>query len=273
MDSSFHSYFLALCVLAFSLTFTHMGTTLLAVIAGWARNAWRARGRIKTQQSLEQWWKEVRSGITVTLVGWLLLFLYCCFEAGYQTFHATIGENRRLAAQLGELKDYAEHRADYDRRLKWAEGETRHWQYAYERSARGESHPDRKLSPEEEGTLYDALTRLAKDARNKDFISIKMGSVQDREARALAWQLFNIFQMRAHWHVPIDSKFTKKQIEALNANAQIGITIFSDDMSRGQFLQFTLRDANLDAQVSPIPSSEPGLKGSILWIGYKQFSQ
>jgi hypothetical protein len=165
------------------------------------------------------------------------------------------------------LKEYAKNKEDYDRRMKWAEGELRHWQDAYQRAARGETRPDRIMNHEEEGALYDDLVRLSKDSRNKDYIRIKLASVPERESRQFASQLWQVFQ-KAHWDVPMDPKFSGKDMAALNASAMEGVTIFTDDPgNRGRFLQFSLRDANIDSQIYPLPA--PDLKGTVIMIGVK----
>jgi hypothetical protein len=177
-------------------------------------------------------------------------------------------DHQSLARRTSELSTYVKSKDQYERDLEWAKGEVRHWQEAYQRAAKGETIPDRIMSHEEEGTLYDALDRLAKDSRNKDYVAIKIGSIGcERESQQLAYQVWQVFQ-KAHWRVPLNPKFTDKEVTALNASTLKGVTIFTDDPgNHGVFLQISLRDAHLDSQVYPPPS--PTLKGTIIWVGQK----
>lgn len=268
---------------AFLLTITHMGTTALALGAGWVRNVVEYRRRAMTQQAsespspkakkhwLKKWWHETRPGIQLTMGLWLLLFLYCCFEAAYQRYKPLAEETHNLQTKLNELENYRKNKEQYDRDLAYEKGEVRHWQDAFEREAKGETVPDRILSHEEENSLYDALYLTSKNPKNKDYATLYMGAVQDREARHLWTQLDRIFR-NAHWSIPLNSKIDKKVWDTLINSAPIEIVIYSDDMSKGTFLMFTLHNtAHLNSTVLPDAAiGVPGFKGTLIWIGYKQ---
>jgi hypothetical protein len=55
---------------------------------------------------------------------------------------------------------------------------------------------------------------------------------------------------------------------SLNGAVVEGVTIFTDDPGNdGLFLQISLRDANIDSQIYPLPA--PGLTGTVIMIGNK----
>jgi hypothetical protein len=123
------------------------------------------------------------------------------------------------------------------------------------------------MSHEEEGALYDDLVRLAKNSRSKEYVKIKLTTVPERESRNLASQLWRVFQ-KAHWDVPLDPKFSSKDMAALNGAVEEGVTIFTDDPgNHGLFLQIALRNANIDSQIYPLPA--PDLTGTVIMIGNK----
>jgi hypothetical protein len=205
-------------------------------------------------------WVAIQTAFAVTLVIYGPVAIYSVVKTVYD-------DHQGLVNRLNELNEYAKNKADYDRRLRWAEGEVRHWQDAYQRAAKGETKPDRIMNHEEEGALYDDLIHVAQDPRNKDYIKIELTSVAERESRQLTYQLWQVFH-KAHWDVPIDPKFSSEDLAALNGSAYEGVTIFTDDpANRGRFLQFTLRDANIDSQVYPLPA--PTSKGTIIMVGVK----
>ena len=210
---------------------------------------------------------KLNAWITAQTVFWVTLILYGPF-AIYGLATCVYKDHQDLVGRLAELQDYAKNKAIYDQRSKWAEAEVKHWQEAYQRAARGDTKPDRILSREDQDTLYNELVRLSKDAKNKDYAKLEITSVGcERESRGLAYQLFDVFK-KAHWDVPMDPKFDKREMNALSANAVEGITIFSDDQgNKARFIQFTLRDVSLDSQIYPLPA--PGLKGTIIMIGVK----
>lgn len=241
--------------------------TLSVAAAGWAATVagrWLELKREKAD-------KPVRKAVVSSLwpgvflaAGVCGLVLMALAAFGVRTIYE---DHQALIGRIHELQDYAKNKADFDRRLSWAEGEVKHWQDAYQRAARGETKPDRIMNHEEEGALYDDLVRLAKDPRNKQYIKIKLTSVPDRESRQLGYQLWQVFQ-KAHWDVPIDPKFSSADTTALNGASVEGVTIFTDDpTNHGAFLQFSLRDANIDSQVYRLPA--PNLKGTVVVIGLK----
>jgi hypothetical protein len=261
---------------ALPLTITHMGTTALALGAGWVRNVVEYR-RLRIMQSPDEtwwkkWWAERRQGIKLSTGIWFFLLLYCCFQAAYQQYNPVAEDNHNLRFQLSQLEDYRKNKEQYDRDLAWAKAEVRHWQDAYEREAKGETVPDRILSPEEESSLYDELHQTAKSAKNKDYATTYIGAVQDREAGRLWTQLDDIFR-KSHWNVPLSSGVDKKVWTALSRSLPVQIVIYSDDMTKATFLMLALHNAaHLNSQVMPDSSlGIPDFKGTLVWIGYKQW--
>jgi hypothetical protein len=103
-------YIFALLWQGLGLTVTHMGTTAFALFFGWARNVQQYRSRAMTQQARQDWWKEVKPGVQITMGIWFLLFVYCVFEASYTNFHAVdserqqlVGDNQQLQKKFNEL--------------------------------------------------------------------------------------------------------------------------------------------------------------------------
>jgi hypothetical protein len=109
------------------------------------------------------------------------------------------------------LEEYKRNKDRYDDELRWAKADVRHWQDAYQPAAKGETIPDRVMSREEEGALYDNLDRIAKTTKNQDYVALKMGvSSCGREPRQFAYQMWEVFN-KAHWKVPLDPKFSKRK--------------------------------------------------------------
>jgi hypothetical protein len=282
--SSFHSYCITLLLQAVQLTIAHMGTTALALVIGWLRNvaeyrkqAMSARAPAMPEQPTEkwwkQWWRERKLGIKLSLKLWLLLFLYFAVRSGYDDFHQVDGERSKAANELAQLQDYAKHKKEYDEQLAWAKGEVQQWQEAYQRCAKGETQPDRKMSSEEESALYDALARISKGStKNNDFLKIQIGAscgIEPRRFKEQIWQAFD----RAHWPVPPNPRLNKAQLDGLNKVALEGITIFTDQMRNGMYLQAILREAHVDSQVATFEQMlfPPimNMKGTIIWVGDK----
>jgi hypothetical protein len=258
-----------------------MGTTLLAVALGVLRNVAEYRRQAMSAQAAEQtaspplerwwrkWWRERKSGIKLSIGLWLLLFLYCFVKSSYDDFHRVDGERSTLTQQLSKLQDYAKHKDDYDKQLTWAQSETKHWQDAYQRAAKGDT--DRKLSAEDESTLYDELARVGNQPINKSYAVLEIMVSCPKEAHRFGYQLLQIFK-KAHWQVPDQPNISKSDLDVLSNSAVEGITIFTDDFqNHGQFLRFALLDAHINAEVIPfsqvIPHLSPKVKGTIVWVG------
>src|SRR2546425_5042311 len=178
-----------------------MGTTFLAVAVLVAPFL----GRLLPAYRAGRWGgvkKALRSASLYTATVWAALFLIGMARFIYKGHIDLLAANTKLSADLQKVKD--KERAGDDQQLreqlKRAHSEAQHWHDAYLRISRGETRPDRILNSEEANTLYEELRRISKDARNKDFIKLDFGVVQDREASHLAIQLFKIFK-EAHWNV------------------------------------------------------------------------
>lgn len=206
--------------------------------------------------------------IMVTLVIYLPLF-------GYSVIRTVYDDHESLVTRVQALRHYAETKDQLEEQVKQSRSEARHWQDAYQRMARGETHPDRILSSEETNTLYENFKRISKDSRNKDYLKLDFGSVQDREASRLAVQLFQVFT-EAHWNVKwrkvpptAPGKPLPKDFEFIYV-APAGVSIWTEQPSnKGQFLMWSLKDAGLDVTVNPSPAP-PSFKGTLVWVGYKQ---
>ncbi len=184
-------------------------------------------------------------------------------------------DHQSIVAKAQELQHFGDEKNQLEAQLRQARSETQHWQDAYQRLARGDTHPDRILSREETNTLYEALLRLSKDQKNKDYVRVQLGCVQDREASRLAFQLSQILR-EAHWNVTWKSlpqippgKPIPKEFEFLYS-APVGISIWTDRPNdKGMFLQWMMKDVGLDASVNPTPPP-PDLKDTLIWVAYKQ---
>jgi hypothetical protein len=209
---------------------------------------------------------KVVSVVTFLIYGPLLVF---------SLVQTVYDDHESLATQVKELHHYAENKNQLGDQLRQLRSETRHWQDAYQRVSRGETHPDRILSSEETNTLFEELRRISKDVRNKDYVKLDFGSVQDREASHLAVQLFRTLK-EAHWNctwkafptIP-PGKEIPKELQFIYM-APAGVTIWTDQPNNmGMFLMWALKDVGLDATVNPGPTP-PGFKGTLVWVGYKQ---
>ncbi len=204
----------------------------------------------------------------VTLVIYLPLLSYSVIRTVYD-------DHESLVSHVRELRRYAENQKQQEEQLRQLRSETRHWQDAYQRMARGETHPDRILSSEESNTLYEKLREISKNPRNKEFVKVDFGSVQDREASRLAVQLSQIFR-EAHWNVTWKSlpatapgKPIPKEFEFIYL-APAGVSVWTEQPNdKGTFLMWSVKDAGLDVTVNPSPIP-PSFKGTLVWVGYKQ---
>ena len=222
-------------------------------------------------------WKQ-NAVVTLKLMFIVTLVIYFPLLS-YSVIRTVYDDHESLVSHVRELRHYAENQKQQEEQLTQLRSETRHWQDAYQRMARGETHPDRILSSEESNALYEKLREISKNPRNKefanDFVKVEFGSVQDREASHLAFQLSQIFR-EAHWNVAWKSlpatapgRPIPKESEFIYL-APAGVTIWTERPNdKGTFLMWSLKDAGLDVSVNPgpIPLS---FKGTLVWVGYKQ---
>ncbi len=236
--------------------------TVLLTVGGWvvtiAVNRWE----------LKETWPEVmrRSYKPILAEAAFVVALVLClwFVFVGRTIYA---DHQDLVKRVGDLQEYAKNKQNFDDQLRDAQSETKYWRNAYQALSRGDIHPDRNLNSEETNQLYEELRRVSNDPRNKDYIKWELGSVQDREATALGYQLLQVFN-EAHWKIKPISKLGKE----FNQNSiPIGITIWADDPGRGNMMVSTLKAAGLkDTYANPYPIPQ-GFKGAIIWVGYKQW--
>lgn len=261
---------------ALLLTITHMGTTALALGAGWVRNVieYRRLSMITSPEETwwKKWWAERRQGIKLSTGIWFFLFLFCCFEAAYQRYKPVADDNHNLQIQLSQLEDYKKSKDQYDHDLAWAKIEVKHWQDAYTELSHGDIHPDRIMTKEQTNILFEALDRIKKDEKNKEYVkNVAIGSVCDGgEPYNLAGQLLSTFH-EAHWPVMWRNKLGKEfDLGSRYGFQQIRVTILSDDRNKAQFIAMMLGSAGIEVNdftwVRELP---PKFKGTVIWVGYK----
>lgn len=233
--------------------------------------------RREGREAMLRHWKQnavitLKVGAAVTAVIYGTLLAYTVIQTVYD-------DHEYLVARAKQLQQYAENNKQLDEKLKQARFEAQHWQDTYERMSRGETRPDRVLSSEESNKLYEELSRVAKDRRNRDYVRLDFGSVQDREASHLATQLLQIFR-EAHWtvtHVVLKKmsevspgKPIPEDIQFVYA-APAGVIIWSDQPNHlGTFLTWSFKEAGIDATLNPSPPPQ-SFKGTLVWVAYKQF--
>lgn len=179
----------------------------------------------------------------------------------------TLKLQQDLAANCKDDEQRLNQAAEQERQARY---EARHWQDAYERISRGEMHPDRLLDHGDEDTLYSGLRDIAKNMRPLPVIQI--GSVQDREAQRVAFQILRSF-FKAKLPITWQKEPNKELKAKIEYSLPVGITIWTDQPnSTGTFFYHVFHDAGLDTSVNPNPSGVwPDLKGKvIIWVGYKQ---
>jgi cell division protein FtsB len=218
---------------------------------------WRREGRA----AMISHWKK-NAAVTLMAVVVVNLIIYGTLLV-FSAIRTVFDDHESLVAQVKELRHYAENKNQLEEQVKQSRSEARHWQDAYQRMARGETHPDRILSSEETNSLYEKLREISKNPRNKefakDFVKVNFGSVQDREASRLAVQLFQIFR-EAHWNVTWKSlpatapgRPIPKEFESIYL-APAGVSIWTEQPNdKGTFLMWSLKDAGLDVIVNPSP--------------------
>jgi hypothetical protein len=201
--------------------------------------------------------------ITVMLVVYVPQF-------AWEAVRAVCNDHQALVNRVGELHDYAKNKQQFDDELRHARSEAERWHSAYSGLSRGDIHPDRVLNSEESNKLFEALKTMSKDPRNKDYIIVELGAVQDREATRLGWQLYKIFH-EAHWNIKPRPKLGKEFDQISSHSLPIGIMVWADDQAKGTWLGWMLKDAGLpEVYVNPYPVPQ-GFKGEVIWIGYKQW--
>jgi hypothetical protein len=218
--------------------------------------------------AMREHWRQT-AWITIQTVFWVTLVLYGPIII-YSVGRTVYDDHQQLASKVGGLQEYAKNKADYDRRMKWAEGEVNHWQEAYQRATKGDT--ERKLSTEDESSLYDALTRVGNKPINQSFAKVEILTSCPKESHRFGYQLLQVFK-NAHWQIPSRPP-DKNDLDILTNAALEGITIFTDDpQDHGQFLRFALLDAHVDSQVvtlsQVVPHLSSKMKGTIIWVGEK----
>jgi hypothetical protein len=269
---------------AVTLSLTHMGTTAVAVGLGLARFV---QTRLPDWRSdMRKLWADIGRGATVSAIVWFGLFVFCIFEAIKMDHQQLANIAISLASENTQLKSDNSHLANNDVGGKLAQAQAdvqterdnaRRWREAYEETTKGELHPDRNLDREDRRKLREDLERIAKDPRNKDYIKLDFGTNTNPETQHIAWQLFTVFR-ESHWNVPTKMRtdLPKELTDQLQAysgpNWASGIFIFTDDPNQGRYLGLMLSSCcGLQPLVNPrgIP---PNFKGTMLWIGNKQFT-
>ena len=227
---------------------------------------WKDRNRLFAEQRLP----ETPKSRQVWERAWKLVSLALAFFLGVVTSIA-IPSTRKATLQLASNNPgeqlIAQRQSD----------EARHWQEAYERVTRGDEHPDRHLDGKDRRKLRQALEAMSNDPGAKEYIKLEFGISPNVEAQRFGFQLYQIFR-DAHWNVSRprtdfpDELWEEMQSDG-GASYVSGIYVFSDDMERGQSLSLILNDCcQLGVIVNP-KGSPQSFKGTMLWVGNKQFTQ
>lgn len=208
--------------------------------------------------------------VIVSVGLWGLLFSRSLVQTTFydhQLLAAKVVELRRENRQLLSASEVPQLQSQ----LKQAQADAQRWQDSYQRIASGELVPDRILNSQQTAALYDDLTRLAKDSRNRDFISVEIGAAPcGGEPSHLAFQIYQSFR-NAHWSVKFRPVLGDSLQSSYNSRFLTGITIWSDQPNnKGIFITSALKDAGLAATVNPVPLPQ-GFRGTLIWIEPKQF--
>lgn len=100
MEQSLFQYFREILRQAFFLTFSHMGTTALAV--GIALSLYLIKNRSAVLKKI--FWQDVEASAIVLVVFWIGLFLYCVVEASYNKEEPTVRYVSTLQGQVSKLQ-------------------------------------------------------------------------------------------------------------------------------------------------------------------------
>ena len=235
----------------------------------------RIRRRHGVDAMMNAWKEDGKTALRTTLLVGLIIygpvFLFTVAKTLYQDHQALVARVNQLFAENEQLRSPEEKQklTTLQAEANRQRNEAKYWQEAYSAISKGEQVPDRILDAQQADALYQELSRLSKDARNKEWASVEIGAVTDREATRLAWQLLKIFQ-QAHWNAK-----WRKEPGIIGQNPSyslpLRVTLWTDHPNNmGVFLGGALRDVSLQADVNPAPLP-PDFKGTIIWVGYKQW--
>lgn len=236
--------------------------------------------KLPFRDGLREVWKSKKRDMfrsfVMLLVFWIILFFSSfvnVLREDRKSLTSAQGENTSLRAKVAESCKEDKQKADSAKEeAQQARFESRHWQDAYERISHHEMHPDRHLDDADIDRINSRLKELSKNA-SKDFVTFDFGAVNDREAISLESQLYNIFR-DAHWNMRFRGTAVPKElVEAFKRDPMpLGIVIWSDQPNgKGMFYQEIFRAAGLDTNVIPLSMLPTGFKGTVVWVGYKQF--
>lgn len=220
--------------------------------------------------------KDILRGFVMFVAFWLILFTTSFINVLHEdraSLDSAQNENKSLRAKAEEgCKEDKQKAESAKEEAQQARFESRHWQDAYERISHHEMHPDRHLDDTDIDKMNNQLKVLSKNA-DRDFTTFDFGMVKDREAMSLGSQLYNMFR-DAHWNMHFRGTVVPKQLEGAFERdpMPMGIVIWSDQPNgKGTFYQDIFRAAGLDTNVVPLSMLPAGFKGTVVWVGYKQF--
>src|SRR5581483_3851872 len=144
------------------------------------------------------------AGISVLVFVTIMLLVYgtqFAVEVARVGYH----DHEDVVNQINSLHEYANNKQIFDEQLREANQKATFWQNEFESLSHGDIHPDRFLNAEQTNKLFTELDQAVKNERlakkpDRDFLTVKIGSVQDREAIHLANQILEVFR-EAHWKV------------------------------------------------------------------------
>jgi hypothetical protein len=251
--------------------------TVAITVMGWTATlagTWFQLRREKTEHPFERavrnsLWPGIfeASGIlTLVLCGWSAFTVSAVYE-----------DHRSLVKELADFKGFPAQKQQLEDEARTARGDAEHWRSAYLGLSHADIHPDRVMNEQQTNKLFQSLEQvrenIAKDLKNrektKDYTKIEIGCVMDREACRLSQQLFDTFH-EAHWRIRARQKMGK-EFDDYNKGypISIGVTIWSNDQGRAQYLAWLLKDAGVDS--TPNPTGPSTFKGLLIWVGYKQW--
>ncbi|HEV1995207.1 MAG TPA: hypothetical protein VGR03_12835 [Candidatus Acidoferrum sp.] len=215
---------------------------------------------MQVKRALQENWLPTAISAGLLVAVWVILF-------SARVVSTTYDDHQSLVKGIGDLQGYARDKQKFDSELRQAHSDAEVWHNAYSGLLHGDIHPDRVLNSENSSKLFEALKLVSKNPKNKEFVTVEMGGVQDREAISLRNQFWKIFN-EARWIVKPRPKLGK-EFEAC-PTFTLGVTIWSENPQRGMYLVLLLKDAGVESNVNPCPMPQ-GVKGTIVWVGYKQW--
>ena len=214
------------------------------------------KGRAEGRQAMKaHFTKNLLKSVAIALIAWSPFFIWNLAKAVYDDHTQAV----KKAFEDGQKEQGTKDREA----ISLAQQNNQHpkVKYVFSRSC------DRVLTTQQSDHLYRQLKKYAEAGNNSALVTGQLGALNDREAFKLSLQLEKIFT-DANWKIKWKGVPDEDVQKLLNRGAPIGIGIWVDDMNRGTFLSGMFRDAELEVNIQPLP---PNMKGTVIWVGYKQY--